>query len=318
MKTHNAASSARGAALEVLCRVEEDQAFADLTLEAALERAILPPRDRALATELVYGTLRWQRRLDWILAPHSRRRLDRLDPWVRNLLRLTAYQLQFLDKVPAWAAVNEAVALAKRRAHGEAASFVNAALRSLSRSGGTLPPLPDDPVEALATRLAFPSWLARRWTARLGLDEAERLMTALDERPAVTARVNLLKSSREALAQRLSEEEDVACSTTDFAPEGLVPESPGPAFRFKAFKEGWFTLQDEGSMLIGHLLAPKPGETVADVCAAPGTKTTHLAALMENKGKVIAMDPHRARLSLVAKAAARLGVGIVECHGGSA
>jgi 16S rRNA (cytosine967-C5)-methyltransferase len=318
MKTHNAASSARGAALGILCRVEEDQAFADLTLEAALERAILPPRDRALATELVYGTLRWQRRLDWILAPHSRRRFDRLDPWVRNLLRLTAYQLQFLDKVPAWAAVNEAVALAKRQAHGESASFVNAVLRSLSRSGGTLPPFPDDPVEALATRLAFPSWLARRWTARLGLDEAERLMTALDERPAVTARVNLLKCSREALAQRLSEEEDVACSTTDFAPEGLVPESPGPAFRFKAFKEGWFTLQDEGSMLIGHLLAPKPGETVADVCAAPGTKTTHLAALMENKGKVIAMDPHRARLSLVAKAAARLGVGIVECHTGSA
>ncbi len=318
MKTHNAASSARGEALGILCRVEEDQAFADLALEAALERAKLPPRDRALATELVYGTLRWQRRLDWILAPHSRRRLDRLDPWVRNLLRLTAYQLQFLDKVPVWAAVNEAVALAKRRAHGQSASFVNAALRSLTRSGGTLPPLPDDPVEALATRLAFPSWLARRWTARLGLDEAERLMTALDERPAVTARANLLKYSREALAQRLSEEEEVACSTTDFAPEGLVLESPGPSFRFKAFKEGWFTLQDEGSMLIAHLLAPKPGETVADVCAAPGTKTTHLAALMGNAGKVVAMDPHAARLSLVAKAAARLGIGIVECHGGSA
>ncbi len=313
-----AVSPARVEALRVLCRVEEDQAFADLALEAALERAKLPPRDRALTTELVYGTLRWQRRLDWILAPHSRRRIERLDPWVRNLLRLTAYQLQFLEKVPVWAAVNEAVALAKRRAHGEAAPFINAVLRSLARSGERLLPLPADPVEALATRLSFPPWIARRWARRFGLEEALRLMTALNERPPVTVRVNLLKCSRDILIERLSQEEEVKASSTTFAPEGLVLESPGPAFRFKAFKEGWFTLQDEGSMLIGHLLAPNPGETVADVCAVPGTKTTHLAALMQNSGKVVAMDPHAGRLRLVARSAARLGVRIVQCHGGSA
>ncbi len=311
-------SSARVEALRILCRVEEDRAFADLALEAALERAKLPARDRALTTEIVYGTLRWQRRLDWILTPHSRRRLDRLDPWVRNLLRLTAYQLQFLSKVPAYAAVNDAVALAKRRAHGEAAPFLNAVLRSLTRSGGSLPPPPEDRAEDIATRLSFPSWLAHRWAQRFGLDEAERLMTALDERPEVTIRANLLKCTRSQLAQRLSEEEEVACSATIFAPEGLALEEPGPAFRFKAFKEGWFTLQDEASILVGHLLGPKPGETVADVCAAPGTKATHLAALMRNTGKVVAMDPHAARLKLVSQAAARLGVTIVECHGGSA
>ena len=311
-------SSARVEALRILCRVEEDRAFADLALEAALERAKLPARDRALTTEIVYGTLRWQRRLDWILAPHSRRRLDRLNPWVRNLLRLTAYQLQFLHKVPAYAAVNDAVALAKRRAHGEVAPFLNAVLRSLTRSGGSLPPPPEDRAEDIATRLSFPSWLAHRWAQRFGLDEAERLMTALDERPEVTIRANLLKCTRAQLAQRLSEEEEVACSATIFAPEGLALEEPGPAFRFKAFKEGWFTLQDEASILVGHLLGPKPGETVADVCAAPGTKATHLAALMRNSGKVVAMDPHAARLKLVSQAAARLGVTIVECHGGSA
>ncbi|MGH7262582.1 MAG: 16S rRNA (cytosine(967)-C(5))-methyltransferase RsmB [Candidatus Rokuibacteriota bacterium] len=313
-----AVSPARVEALRILCRVEEDQAFADLALEAALERAQLPPRDRALTTELVYGTLRWQRRLDWILAPHSRRRIERLDPWVRNLLRLTAYQLQFLDKIPAWAAVNEAVALAKRRAHGEAAPFINAVLRSLSRSGGELPALSDDPVEALATRLAFPSWMARRWARRLGLDEAEQLMKALNERPPVTVRANLLRCSGDALIERLSQEEEVKASPAALAPEGLALESPGPAFRFKTFKEGWFTIQDQGSMLIGHLLAPNPGETVADVCAAPGTKSTHLAALMQNSGKVVAMDPHAGRLKLVARSAARLGIRIVECRGGSA
>jgi 16S rRNA (cytosine967-C5)-methyltransferase len=237
---------------------------------------------------------------------------------VRNLLRLTAYQLQFLSKAPAYAAVNDAVALAKRRAHGEAAPFINAVLRSLTRSGGNLPPFPEDPVEAAGTRLAFPSWLARRWASRLGLDEAERLMTALDERPEVTIRANLLKCTRAQLAQRLVKEEEVACSATTFAPEGLALEQPGPAFRFKAFTEGWFTVQDEASILVGHLLAPKLGETVADVCAAPGTKTTHLAALMQNSGKVVAMDPNAARLKLVAQSAVRLGITIVECHGGSA
>jgi 16S rRNA (cytosine967-C5)-methyltransferase len=309
-------SPARVEALGILCRVEEDRAFADLALEAALERAKLSPRDRALATELVYGTLRWQRRLDWILAPHSRRRLDRLDPWVRNLLRLTTYQLQFLYRIPAWAAVNDAVALAKRKHHGEAASFVNAVLRSLVRSEGALPPLPDDPVEAAATRLAFPSWLARRWADRLGLDEAEKLMMALDERPPLTVRVNTLKCSWETLAQRLAKDEKIAASPTQHAPDGLVLDHAGPVFRSKAFKNGWFTIQDEASILIGHLLAPQPEETVADACAAPGTKTTHLAQLMENRGRVIAMDPHAARLKLVARAAARLGVTIVECHGG--
>ena len=309
-------SSARVEALRTLCRVEEDLAFADLALEAALERAKLPPRDRALTTELVYGTLRWQRRLDWILAPHCRRRLDRLEPWVRNLLRLTAYQLQFLHRVPAWAAVNEAVALAKGRGRSEAASFVNAVLRSLTRSGGALPPLPADPVEEVATRLAFPSWLARRWIGRLGPEEAERLMTALDERPPATLRVNLLKCSPGELSRRLAEEEEIVATPADYAPDALQLQDPAPAFRFKAFREGWFTVQDEASILIGHLLAPRPGETVADVCAAPGTKTTHLAQLMENRGRVIAMDRHAARLKLVARGAARLGLGIVRCHGG--
>jgi len=320
-------SPARVEALRILCRVEEDQAYADLALEAALTRAKLPRRDRALATELVYGTLRWQRRLDWILAPHSRRSLPRLDPWVRNLLRLAAYQLQFLAKVPAWAAVNDAVALAKRPATGgrkpgrpslgNAAPFVNAVLRSLTRSAG-LPPLPPDPLEAAATRLAFPTWLARRWAGRWGLDEAERLMTALDERPHFSVRVTPLKCSRAALAERLADEEEVESSPTSYAPDGLVLESPGAVSRFKSFKEGWFTVQDEASMLVGRFLDPKPGETVADVCAAPGTKTTHLAQLMEARGRLLAFDVHPERLKLVTKAAARLGATIVECHPGRA
>src|SRR6185436_12061396 len=159
-------SPARAVATRVLERVETDAAFADLALDAELARRTPAPRDIALATELVYGTLRWQRYLDWILAPHSRRRLTALDARVRVLLRLTAYQLVFLERVPAFAAVNDAVSLA-RGAPG-VAEYVNAVLRAFARRGAAErePALPRDPVDALATRCSFPTWLAARWIAR--------------------------------------------------------------------------------------------------------------------------------------------------------
>ena len=199
--------AARGrVAARVLERVDTDAAFADLALDAELERRSLSVRDVALATELVYGTLRWQRYLDWILAPHSRRRLASLDARVRVLLRLTAYQLAFLERVPAFAAVNDAVTLA--RAKPGVAEYVNAVLRAFARRGKRErePAPPADPLDALATRCSFPTWLARRWVERLGAAEAETLMRALNERPSLGIRANTLKLSREELAARLRQE----------------------------------------------------------------------------------------------------------------
>jgi len=174
----------------VLERVETDASFADSVLEAELSRRRLEPRDAALATELAYGTLRWQRYLDWILAPHSRRRLEALDARVRVLLRMTAYQIAFLERVPAFAAVNDAVTLAPR-APGVSA-FVNAVLRSFARRGARErePAAPRDPGDALATRCSFPTWVAERWVARYGREEAEALMRALNERPPLTLRAH--------------------------------------------------------------------------------------------------------------------------------
>jgi 16S rRNA (cytosine967-C5)-methyltransferase len=309
-------SPSRYAALHILVRVEQDRAFADITLEHALEESRLDPRDAALCTEIVYGTLRWRRHLDWRLGAHVKRPLAKLDPWVRALLRLTAYQLLFLDRVPHWAAVDEAVSLArlKSRTPGPA-EFVNAVLRSLTR-GGALPALPALPVEALATRLSFPDWLAARWVGRYGMAEAETLMAALNERPPVTVRANLLRATREELARRLRDEELAETRPTALAPEGLRVERGVPA-RWAAFTEGRCTVQDEASMLIARLLAPRAGEMVADTCAAPGTKTTHLAELMENRGRILAMDPQAGRLKLLARTAARLGADIIEAHAGA-
>jgi 16S rRNA (cytosine967-C5)-methyltransferase len=305
-------------AARVLERVERDRAYADLALEAELGRRRLAPRDAALATELVYGTLRWQRYLDWILAPHSKRRLDRLDTRVRLLLRMTAYQVVFLERIPTWAAVNDAVALARGAAG--VAEFVNAVLRAFARRGvpEREPVPPADPLEALATRQSLPTWLAARWVARYGLPEATALMTAFNERPPLTLRANTLRTSREALATRLAAEEGQPSRPTRYAPEGLAVEHGGSPGAWRAFAEGAFAVQDEASMLVARLLAPRPGQTVADVCAAPGTKTTHLAQLMENRGRLLAFDPQPRRLARAREAATRLGISIVETLDGSA
>jgi 16S rRNA (cytosine967-C5)-methyltransferase len=311
------ASPARAVAARVLERVETDGAFADLTLDAELRRRALPVRDVALATELVFGTLRWQRYLDWILAPHSRRRLAALDPRVRVLLRLTAYQLAFLERIPAFAAVNDAVTLA-RGAPG-VAEYVNAVLRAFARRGAAErePALPRDPLEALATRCSFPTWLAARWLGRYGAGEAEALMCALNARPPLTVRANTLRTTREALAARLREENGIEARPTPLAPEGLIVEGGGDPGRWRALVEGVCVPQDEASMLVARLLEPAAGTTIADVCAAPGTKTTHLAQLMDNRGRLLAIDPQAARLAHVGEAAARLGVTIAETVEGS-
>jgi 16S rRNA (cytosine967-C5)-methyltransferase len=307
------AAPARAIAARVLERVETDDAWADLALDAEVGRAAPAPRDIGLATEIVYGTLRWQRYLDWILGPHSRRRLDALDPRVRVLLRMTAYQLVFLERVPPFAAVNDAVTLARGRKRG-VAEYTNAVLRSFAARAARErePAAPRDPVDALATRCSFPTWLAARWVERYGAGDAAALMRALNERPPVTLRANTLRLTREALAERLAAEDDVATRPTPHAPDGLIAARAGEPGAWRVFAEGACVAQDEASMLVARLLEPRAGETVADVCAAPGTKTTHLAQLMDNRGRILALDPQPARLARVDEAVARLGISIVQ------
>ena len=302
--------------MRVLERVEADAAFADIALERELATRRPSARDAALATELAYGTLRWQRYLDWILAPHSRRRLESLDPRVRVILRVTAYQIALLERVPSFAAVNDAVTLAPRTPGVR--EFVNAVLRSFARRDPRErePAPPRDLIDALATRCSFPTWLAERWVGRYGREGAEALMRALNERPPLTLRTNTLRITRDALARRLETEEGLAWRPTPLAPEGLVVGPGGAPGEWRAFADGSCAVQDEASMLVARLLAPEPGSTVADVCAAPGTKTTHLAELMGDRGRVLAFDRDPARLTRVREAAARLGITIIDARAG--
>ncbi len=302
---------ARAVALDVLLSVERDQKTADEALDHSLGRCALDARDRALALELLYGVLRHRTTLDWRLDHVATKSMAKLPVRIRTALRLGAYQLLYLDKIPSSAAVNESVALIKAGSPGHWPGFVNAVLRALIRAPA--PPWPDpalDPVQSLAVRHACPSWLAERWIARFGLSVAEALCHATTQIPPLTIRVNTLRISRDALAAKFMERGH-GVRPTRVSPVGLILDKGGPIAELPWFREGAFYVEDEAAQLVAPILDPQPGESVLDACSAPGGKTTHLAALMQNNGEIIAADNSAARLRLVEDNCRRLGIDII-------
>ncbi len=308
--------SAREIAVEILRRVERDAAYPDPLLDHLPTRAGLETRDRALTTEIVYGTLRWQRWLDWQLGRVSHRALPELPGWLRALLRASAYQLAFLDRVPARAVVHEAVELAKRRRPHGVPQFVNAVLRALAAASRPWPEpvAPDgDPVETLALRTSQPTWLLRRWVGRHGEAEAAALALALNAHPPLVLRINTLRTTPAALVEALRRH-GAEVEPCRYAPDGVRVSEAGDLRALPPLQAGWCAVQDEAAILVGHALGPEPGETVADVGAAPGTKTTHLAQLMENRGRLLASDRHPGRVERLRAACRVMGATIVEAH----
>ncbi len=308
-RRHAAPTQARLLAARVLERVERAQAFADLTLQAAFARSELGARDRAFATELVYGTLRWRGRLDYALRGVLERELSTLEPGVLTLLRLGAYQILFCDSVPPSAAVDQTVRSARALGAERATGLVNAVLRKLSQQAGaiSLPALADQPQAHLEHALGLPAWIAARWLAALGPEQAAALAAASNAVPPLTARTNRTRLTREALLARMLERFPAArlCA---FAPDGIVLGHGGAPAADPAFVEGLFSVQDEASQLVVEVLAPAPGERILDVCAAPGTKTAAIAERVGATGLVVALDRNEQRLALVGRATRRLGL----------
>lgn len=302
---------ARALAMRVLYAVHEEGAYANVALAEALRGARLGDMDRRFATELVYGAVKAGETLDWILARYASRPLEKMPPYVRAALRLGIFQLFFLDKIPAAAVCNESAELMKRYGHAGTVRFVNAVLRAAARE----PERARFPEEDAALRLALsaqhPLWLVRRWIRLFGREETERLC-AFDNLPAVLSlRANTLRTTREALLARLAAEGAEARASV-WSPEGLLCTAHGALDAFPPLREGLCQAQDESSMQVAHVLAPKPGEFILDLCSAPGGKTTHIAALMKNEGRVLALDIYEKKLARVAENAKRLGVSIVE------
>lgn len=305
--------NARAVALKVIQDVTVRGAYANiaLTKELAKQRELSGP-DRRLVTELVYGTLKAQGTLDWALSHFLNRPLSKLTPVIRDILRMGVYQLLFLDRIPPSAACNEAVELAKRNGHIGVARFVNGVLRSLLRQPEKIayPDAADDAAVYLSLRHLHPRWLVERWLAQLGFEATEALCRFNNQPPPLSIRTNLQRISREALQARLAEE-GVRCEPSLLAPEGLLLLEAPPLTSLASFREGLYQVQDESSMLVAHVVAPQPGETIIDACAAPGGKTTHLAERMQNKGTIWACDVHAHKMDLLQDNADRLGLQVI-------
>ena len=302
--------NAREAAVLVLARVDRGEAFANLLLTSTLARARLSDIDAALATELVLGVLRHRARLDWTLAGALRRRLDDIPPSIRAALRTGVYQLLFLPRIPAHAAVDEAVTLARAHGHAGTAKLTNAVLRRVAAEGERALPQ-DPPAERLAVEHSHPRWLVERWLARLGVEETEALCRANNTHAPATARLNTLKITPEEAPQRLQDAGIRVVRTP--LPEGVILEGSFSARR-ALVDEGTVTMQDLGAMLVTDVLDPQPGETVIDGAAAPGGKTTHIAERMRDRGRIIACDVHQGKLERLSARVAAMGIASVEAH----
>lgn len=302
--------NAREVAAQVLARVDSGEAFANVLLTAAVDRAHLADLDAALATELVLGVLRHRERVDWTLAAVLRRPLDDLPARIRAVLRSGAYQLLFLPRIPAHAAVDEAVRLARVLGHAGTAKLTNAVLRRVASDGER--PLPEGPPAArVAVECSHPAWLVDRWMRRFGAAETEALCRANNEHAPAQARINTLKITPDDAERRLAEA-GVRMTRTAL-PEGVTLDGPYRARR-ALVEAGMLTMQDLAAMLVTHALDPQPGETVIDAAAAPGGKTTHIAERMRDRGRIIACDVHQGKLERLAARIAAMGLSSVEAH----
>ena len=312
--TVQTAPSARAIALSLLVESDKSEEGVDVLLDRALARCSFDSRDRALTVELTYGVLRRLATIDWRLEPVLDKPLLRLPVAVQMVLRLGAYQLLFLDRIPQSAAVNESVNLARAFAGTvgrDWSGLVNAVLRSLLRHPPEpWPSMDHDPAQALAVRYSIPEWLSRRWVERLGLAIAEAACQGVSVAPPMTLRVNQLATTRDALLEQFAQA-GIAAKQTRVSPFGIVLEDGGLVSSLPGFQEGAFYVEDEAAQLIPLLLDPQPGDVVLDACAAPGGKSTHVADLMQNKGTIYAVDRKGTRLDLLRSNCSRLNVQIV-------
>ncbi|HHT46563.1 MAG TPA: 16S rRNA (cytosine(967)-C(5))-methyltransferase RsmB [Firmicutes bacterium] len=305
-------TSARSLALEVLKEVEEREAYLNLVLNRTLSSISLSDAERSLFTELAYGVMQRRNTLDWALSLYLNRPVEKLTIWIRNILRMGVYQLLYLPRIPDSAAVDEAVKLAYRYGHRGVAGLVNAVLRKVSAAKASLPwpSREEKPALYLSLRHSYPLWMVERWIENMGLEEAEAFCAAGNMVPPLTVRTNTLKLRKAELKKRL-ENEGVSAEDLVYAPDGLHLKLNKRLVELESFREGLFQVQGESSMLVAPLLNPQPGESVLDLCSAPGGKAVHLGILMQNRGNIVAADLYPQRLKLVQDAARRQGIDII-------
>lgn len=308
----------RKAAFDGLLLVEQG-VFISQALNDIVERYQLSDRDLRLATELLYGTTRMRGTLDYYLNKISKRPIERLNREIRNLLRMGAYQIIFLDRIPNSAAVNESVKLVPRNKGKQVAGYINGVLRNLVRGYQqiTFPDLTDEPIQHIASKYSYPSWMVKRWVERWGVERTIQLCLINNQVPPIHLRVNTLKITLADLQDYFAEKGIVAIPGK-YCPDVLVINQGAAVLSDPWFEQGYYYLQNESSVLVGHAMEPKPGELVYDLCSAPGGKSTHMAQLMDNQGQIIAVDQTEAKVELIRENTRRLGITIINAMVGDA
>lgn len=284
--------------LQALRKIYQQEGYSHLVLKTALEAPMLQA-DKALMTQVVYGTMQHYRYVRYLWQKHVERPVK--EEAIQLLLDMSVYQLVFLDRIPDYAVINEAVELAKEIGHGYA-PFVNGVLKQVQRSSKEVEET--DPLAKLALTTSHPLWLVKMWAKHYGEEACTKICIANNENPRNCARVNTLKTTKEAILQ------EYACTPGKYSEDALYFEES--IAQLPAFQDGRLAIQDEGSQMVALVVDPKPGDLVLDVCAAPGSKTIHMAQRMHNEGSIIAQEIYEHRSQLIEQACANYGVSIIE------
>ncbi len=299
-------SNVRKIAHQLLLRVEKSRSFSHLLITEALKKEKLKLVDEKLLTELVYGTLERQITLDYFISSfiHSKKKLD---DGVNVLLRMSVYQLYYLTRIPPYAAVNEAVTIAKEKGHKGVSSFVNGILRSMIRDG--FPNIEEikDPIKYLSIKTSHPEWLVERWAQHYGYDKTKAMCETNVTVKPINIRVNTLKTTVKEVTKMLNEEKIEWKSPYQLLKHGIII-TEGNVLKTKLVEDGYVTIQDLSSMLVAQLLDVKPAMKVLDTCSAPGGKATYIGEQMDNEGSIFAHDLHKNKLKLINNNAKRLGI----------
>ena len=303
----------RGRAVKILNRVERTDAYLDKLLDIELKDPDLISEDKALLYKIVHGVVRWMGRLDWILNGFYKGQFSKAIPNLKNGLRVALYQILFLDRVPDYAAVNEAVEFVKKLQGQKPADLTNAILRNIIKNKNNIRyPNPDEDLPGYLTAYySHPSWMVKRYLKRFGREEVEKLLTFNNEKPFLTLKVNNLKVEQDEF-KKLLKSVNLDYYQGKYLPEFFILKNLSNITSWEYFGKGYFNIQDESAGFACRLLDVEPGMRVLDLCAAPGGKSAYLAGLMHNEGEIIAIDRYESRLKILRKNMERLGITCVK------
>lgn len=299
--------NAREIAYKVLLDIEKNKNYSNMAINKHFKDVKMSNQDRGLATEIIYGVIENKYYIDYMIDKLSKVKTNKMEIYVKTLLRMGIYQIMFLNSISDYAAVNETVNLAKKK-NAKVSGFINGILRNVIRQKEEIGKVKTkDDVDYLAIKYSYDKWMIKNWMAHFGKEFTEELLEANNERPNIYLRTNTLKITRDELIKKLTEQ-NIKASKVNVVEEAIKVEHLKDIENNELYKEGLFTVQDVSSMLVGKVMNPKENSLVLDVCSAPGGKTTHMATLMNNTGQVISRDIYDHKLKLIKASAKRLGL----------